>query len=144
MNILVSACLLGVHCRYDGTGKHMGELDKWKEKHNFIPVCPEQLGGLPTPREASERLGDKVFSKSHKDVTAEFKKGAKETLKLAKYYNVSLAIMKERSPSCGCKIIYDGTFSGKRVEGNGVAVDALLQAGIKVYGESEIEVLDTL
>lgn len=138
MNILVSACLLGVNCRYDGKGQLIEPLLPLLKEHALIPICPEQLGGLPTPRIAAERIQDKVITKSGQDVTAAFTKGAEEALKLAKLYNCDLAILKERSPSCGAKQIYDGSFTGKLVEGMGVTATLLTQNGIHVIGESEI------
>ncbi len=146
-NILVSACLLGVNCRYDGgNGKQEG-LMGLIEKYNFIPICPEQLGGLETPREPAEQLvnvvtGDhneiRVVDRSGKDVTNSFFKGAEETLKLARLYGCKRAILKERSPSCGHGCIYDGTFSGTKVPGDGVTARLLEENGILVSGESSI------
>lgn len=138
MNILISACLLGVNCRYDGKGQLFTPLLPLLKEHTLIPICPEQLGGLPTPRVPAERIQDKVMTKSGQDVTAAFTKGAEEALKLAKLYNCDLAILKERSPSCGAKQIYDGSFTGKLVEGMGVTATLLTQNGIPVIGESEI------
>ncbi len=141
MNILISACLLGVHCRYDGSGKPDKSIEKLMEKHHLIPVCPEILGGMQTPREPSERLGDQVVSKSGADVTDCFQRGAKETLFLAKLYGCRYAILKERSPSCGYGQIYDGTFSGTLTERSGVAAELLAANGITVLGESQIDML---
>ncbi len=138
MNILISACLLGVNCRYNATGKAVPELEELMKKHTLIPVCPEQLGGLSTPRSPAEIKGDFVFGKDGIDVTEEFLKGAKETLKIAKLYNCKYAILKERSPSCGNKKIYDGTFSKTIIDGDGVTAKLLKQNGITVFGESEI------
>ena len=114
------------------------------KEHHLIPVCPEILGGLPTPRDPSERVGDKVVGKNGRDVTAAFAKGAEETLALAKLYGCRYAILKERSPSCGYGEIYDGTFSGKLVPGNGVAAELLAKNGITVLGESDMEGLLSL
>ncbi len=138
MNILISACLLGVNCRYNGTGKLIPELEELMRKHTLIPVCPEQLGGLLTPRSPAEIKGDRVFNKEGVNVTEEFMKGADETLKLAKIYNCKYAILKERSPSCGSEKIYDGTFSSTIVDGDGIAAKLLKDNGVKVIGESEI------
>lgn len=138
MNILVSACLLGINCRYDGDSKFMDQLKVLKDKHNLIPICPEIYGGMKTPRPPSEIIGDRVLSKTGEDVTDYFKKGAKETLKLAKFFDCQLAILKERSPSCGYGRIYDGSFSGRLVDGNGVSADLLAKNGIKIIGESSI------
>jgi len=139
MNILVSACLLGVNCRFDGKSKFTEQLKALQKKHNLIPICPEVYGGLKTPRDPAEKTMDKVITKSGEDVTEQFQKGAEEVLKLAKFYDCKLAILKERSPSCGYGKIYDGTFTGTIVDGNGVAAELLAQNGITVIGESEIE-----
>ncbi len=141
MNILVSACLLGVNCRYDGKGKFIEQLDALKEKHHLIPICPEIFGGLETPRQPAEKIKDKIITKTGKDVTNNYKKGANEVLKLAKFYDCQLAILKERSPSCGCGKIYDGTFSGTLTDGNGITAQLLIENGIAVIGESQIEAL---
>jgi uncharacterized protein YbbK (DUF523 family) len=139
MNILVSACLLGVRCRYDGTAKHDARIERLMEKHHVIPVCPEIYGGLSTPREPSERTGDKVMGKNGQDVTEAFQKGAEEALALAKLFHCRYAILKERSPSCGHGRIYDGTFSGTLVDGSGVTAELLEKNGVTVLGESQIE-----
>lgn len=141
MNILISACLLGVNCRFDGGNTYLEEFEQLKEKYNLIPICPEILGGLSTPRESSEIIGNRVLSKSGKDVTKNFEKGANEALKLAKFYNVRYAILKERSPSCGFKEIYDGSFTGKTHKGDGVTASLFKENGIKILGESEIQKL---
>ena len=138
MNILISACLLGVNCSYDGTSKTIPVLVELMSKHTLIPVCPEQLGGLSTPRIPSEIKGDFIFNKDGIDVTKKFVKGAEETLKIAKLYNCKYAILKERSPSCGNKKIYDGTFSKTIIDGDGITAKLLKQNGVIVIGESEI------
>jgi uncharacterized protein YbbK (DUF523 family) len=138
MNILVSACLLGVCCRYDGKAVPDDAVCALIKKHLLIPVCPEQLGGLATPREPAERIGGSVITKSGADVTAAYKKGANEVLKLAKRFDCKCAILKERSPSCGTGRIHDGTFTGALPDGNGVTADLLLQDGIFVISESKI------
>lgn len=137
MNILVSACLLGVSCRYDGTGKYYRELTPYMKTHHLIPVCPEIFGGMPTPRDPAEQKDGLVITSKGENVTKEFQKGALEVLKLGKLYDCKLAILKERSPSCGCQKIYDGNFDGTIIEGNGVTAELLLTHGIKVIGESE-------
>ena len=139
MNILISACLLGVNCRYDGGGKLIEGIEKLKEIYNLIPICPEIYGGLQTPREPAEIINGKVVNRKGKDVNENFHRGANETLHLAKLYNCKYAILKERSPSCGFGKIYDGTFSGNLVKGNGITAELLSKNGIKVIGESEID-----
>lgn len=141
MNILISGCLLGLKCRYDAKEKKLPEIEKLIESYNLIPVCPEQLGGLPTPRIPAERAKDRIITQVGVDVTKEYQIGAEEALKIAKLYNCKKAILKEKSPSCGCGKIYDGTFSRNLIVGNGVTADLLLKNGIEVFGESEIDKL---
>jgi len=136
--IIVSACLAGVPCRFDGQAKGYEKIKELVKKEKTILVCPEQLGGLTTPRLPSEIKGDKVFSKAGTDVTAQFTRGAEITLALAKEYGSSRAILKSRSPSCGKGKVYDGTFSGQLVDGNGFTADLLLKNGIEVLTEEEI------
>jgi uncharacterized protein YbbK (DUF523 family) len=144
MNILVSACLLGVPCRYDGTGKLEESLEILMQKHHLVPICPEVFGGLPTPRDPAERIEDKILTKSGEDVTKYYEIGACEILKLAKMFNCKYAVLKERSPSCGYGKIYDGTFSGNLVKGNGVLAELLLENGITLIGESDKSALEKL
>ena len=141
MNILISGCLLGLKCRYDAKEKKLPEIEKLIEIYNLIPVCPEQLGGLPTPRVPAERVNNKVVNQAGVDVTKEYQLGAEEALKVAKLYNCKKAILKEKSPSCGCGKIYDGTFSKNLIVGNGITADLLLKNGIEIFGESEIDKL---
>lgn len=139
MNILVSACLLGVKCRYDGASKPNDAVLALKERYTLIPVCGEVFGGLPTPRNPSERVGDRVMSICGDDVTEQYSRGAQEVLNLARLYGCKAAILKERSPSCGSGKIYDGTFLGTLTAGYGVTAELLQRFGIRIYGESEIE-----
>lgn len=142
MNILVSGCLLGINCKYNGGNNKIEELSAQMKNVTLIPICPEQLGGLTTPRPPSEIIGDsKVISKEGKDVTPQFVLGAEETLKIAKLYHCKYAILKERSPSCGSNQIYDGSFQGKVKPGEGLAASLLKQNGIKVYSEENFEEL---
>ena len=141
MTILVSACLLGCPCRYDGTAKADPRVLALMERHTLIPVCPEQLGGLPTPRLPSERREGGVFDRGGKDVTAQYRQGAEEVLRLARLYGCTHAVLKERSPSCGSGQIYDGSFSHVLVLGSGVAAELLAQNGITVLGESQADLL---
>ena len=140
-NILVSACLLGIGCRYDGKHKANKEVLALSEKYNLIPVCPEIYGGLPTPRVPSERVGDKVMMKDGRDVTENYQRGAKEALELCRIYNIKTAILKERSPSCGKGEIYDGSFTGTLTARDGVTAELLIREGIRVIGESELGLL---
>lgn len=141
MKILVSSCLLGVDCRYCGTGFKQDEIIKLKENYILIPVCPEQLGGLPTPREPVEIVSDRVVDKYCNDLTMSFEKGAQEVLKIAKLLEVKTAILKANSPSCGCGQIYDGTFSGTLTKGNGVTANRLLEAGFEIYNENNFKTI---
>lgn len=137
--VLVSACLLGVCCRYDGESKPDPRVIQLRDKFLLIPICPEVDGGLPTPRTPSERVGGRVLMKDGKDVTENYLAGAKEALRLAGQYGCSSAILKARSPSCGSGRIYDGSFTGKLISGDGVAAGLLKSQGIAVYTEEEIE-----
>lgn len=141
MTILVSACLLGCPCRYDGTAKADPRVLALMERHTLIPVCPEQLGGLPTPRLPSERREGGVFDRGGKDVTVQYRQGAEEVLRLARLYGCTHAVLKERSPSCGSGQIYNGSFSHVLVPGSGVAAELLAENGITVLGESQADVL---
>ncbi len=138
MNVLISACLMGVYCRYNGERRAMDGLAELMEKHTLIPVCPETLGGMPTPREPSEIRDGRVYSKSGADVTEFYERGAAETVRLARLYGCEWAILKERSPSCGSGIIHDGGFSGGLAAGDGIAAAALKKAGVTVLGEGDI------
>ena len=139
--VLVSACLLGVCCRYDGESKPCENVIKLREKYILIPICPESDGGLPTPRTPSERVGDKVLMRDGKDVTHNYNKGAEEALRLAKEYNCNIAILKARSPSCGSGKIYDGSFTGTLTDRDGVCAELLKKNGISVFTEDEIDLL---
>ncbi len=141
MKILVSSCLLGTPCRYDGKSVPCDAVKKLSEKYELIPVCPEVLGGLSTPRAASERIGDKVINKNGEDVTKEYLDGAKKALEIAKENGCEIAILKEKSPSCGKGRIYDGNFSKTLTYGNGVTAELFLKNSIMVYTENEIEKL---
>lgn len=143
MDILVSACLLGTLCRYDGASRPCGELARLEVLgHRLIPVCPEVMGGLPTPRPPAELQRDgRVVDRAGKDVTEAYRLGAEEVLELARAHRCTLAVLKERSPSCGFGKIYDGSFTGTVVPGNGVAAQALAAEGVAIWGESRIEEL---
>lgn len=138
MNILVSACLLGVECRYNGKGELDPQVKALLDSHHLIPVCPEIMGGLATPRTPAERRDGRVVTRDGQDVSLAYEKGAAQTLKLAKLYGCSAAVLKERSPSCGSGRIYDGTFTRQLTDGEGVCAGLLRAHGINVYGESQI------
>jgi len=137
--ILVSACLYGHACKYDGTTNLLRDktFQILKNTGRLIPVCPEQLGGLPTPRVPSELKDGKVINKDGVDVTSEFELGAEKALEIARENGIRVAILKQGSPSCGCKMIYDGTFSGTKIKGEGVTARKLVEAGIPVFDETE-------
>mgnify|MGYP004479430119 FL=1 len=144
--VLVSACLYGYCCRYDGKTNMLKDkmfLD-WKNRGILIPVCPEQLGGLKTPRKPSEIRSGRVINNADEDVTEQFENGAEKVLETAKENNVLFAIMIDNSPSCGCKHIYDGTFSGKKIDGSGVCADLLLKNGIVVLSEDDMNIAKVL
>lgn len=143
--ILVSGCLYGEICRYDAKCCPCTNdlFLKWKKENQMVVVCPEVLGGLKTPRPASERQGSfldsKVTACTGKDCTKEYLKGALIALEKAKEFNVVCCILKERSPSCGSNMVYDGTFSGKKICGQGVTTQILRDNGFVVFSEEEID-----
>ena len=142
MKILVSACLLGVNCRYDAKKINVGtDMHKLMEKHELIPFCPEVYGGLTTPRAPSEIRNGRVYSSQGTDVSENFTRGANEALELAQRMGCEAAVLKERSPSCGSDKIYDGTFSGIQIDGDGMTAAILKKAGIPVFGETQIGLL---
>lgn len=143
MKLLVSACLLGIACKYSG-GDNLDPalLQALRNAgHELVPVCPEIYGGLPTPRPPAERRGDRVVTEAGADVTAQYEKGAAEALKLARLNGCRAAVLKANSPSCGCGTIYDGSFSHRKIPGDGVAAQALKAAGLAVYTEENFEEL---
>ncbi len=140
-NVLVSACLLGCACRYDGKSVEY-DLGNLKENYNLIPFCPEIFGGLPTPRIPSEIVGERVVNKEGEDVTRQYMKGACEALRICRIFNIGKAVLKERSPSCGKDRIYDGSFSSVLTEGDGITAKLLKNNGICIFGESELEKLE--
>ena len=141
MKILVSACLLGHNCKYNGGNNYSAAIESFCKGHEVIPVCPEQLGGLPTPRTPSERLEDKVITADGQDVTRAFFNGAQAALKIAMENHAELAILQSRSPSCGSGRIYDGSFSGAQRDGWGVTAELLREDGILIFGESRVKEL---
>lgn len=139
--LLISACLLGEKCRYDGRSKPNELALRLASKYELIPICPEVMGGLPTPRKPSEINGERVIMVDGTDVTAEYKRGADIALKLALENGCKIAILKSLSPSCGKGSIYDGTYTKTVVNGNGVTAKRLIENGIEVLDETEIEEL---
>lgn len=142
--IIISSCLLGINCRYDG--KHnlisQEDIDLLQDKFELIPACPEQLGGLSTPRLPAEIQADgKILRNDDLDVSAEFTKGAEEALKIAELSGCKLALLKANSPSCGNKMIYDGNFDGTLIPGKGITAKLFENNDIKTYNEQEIDKL---
>lgn len=135
--LLVSACLVGENCKYSGGNNYSPAVAALGERYELIPVCPEQLGGLPTPRTPSERVGDKVLTRDGRDVTDAFRRGAEKVLEIALAQGITRAVLQERSPSCGWERIYDGTFTGTLIPGEGVTAQLLRAHGIAVYGGSQ-------
>ncbi len=139
--LLISACLLGVPCRYDGKSKPVQEVEKLREKYELLPVCGEVMGGLSTPRVPAEISGDRVITKDGRDVTEEYIRGAEEVLRIGKLHGCKKALLKEKSPSCGSGIIHNGKFDGGLVPGFGKTAELLLKNDIAVFGETEIDKL---
>lgn len=142
-NVLISACLLGVDCKYNGSNNKLDDeiIHSLKEKYNLIPVCPEIMGGMPTPRNPVEISDGKVFDYDGEEFTKEFEKGSEEVVKLAKLYDATIAILKENSPSCGSNYIYDGTFNHKKIKGKGIAALKLSKENIKLFTEENVKIL---
>lgn len=144
MKILVSACLLGENCKYNGGNNRNEEVLKLAEKHQIVPICPETFAGLPSPRVPSEIRDGRVYSKDGIDLTDAFNDGAEKALYVAEESGCQVAILKERSPSCGFGKIYDGSFTGELTFGNGIAAQLLYDHGIKIYGESKLDEIESL
>lgn len=142
MILLVSACLLGLCTRYDGLSKPCEKILKLREEHHLIPVCPEQLGGLSTPRLPCEINEGRVMRKDGLDMSEAFEKGAREALKICRLLRCDAAILKSLSPSCGYQKIYDGSFTKTSRAGNGVFARLLLEEGIPVYDENSLDIFD--
>ena len=135
--ILVSACLLGCPCRYKGDGKLNEKVLALAENNTLVPVCPEQLGGLKTPRAPAEEKDGRIITKDGLDVTSAFDLGAQTALKIAKIAKADYAILKARSPSCGSGKIYDGSFCGRLIDGDGRTAALLKQSGFRVISEED-------
>lgn len=140
MKIAVSACLLGTPCRYDGKSKPVEEVLALQKEHELIPICPEVLGGLPTPRIPSEVQKDgSVKNKNGENVTEAYRKGAEAVLKICKENGCKIAILKEKSPACGTNRIYDGTFSKTLIEQKGICAKLLEENGIFTFSEEDVK-----
>lgn len=138
MTILISACLVGIGCRYDCKIKEYPNITTLLGRHTLIPVCPEQLGGRPTPRDAVEIKDGRVVDRNGNEYTEEFQKGAQEVLKIAKMVEAQLVVLKSNSPSCGYGKIYDGTFSSTLTDGNGITASLLRENGFTIKTENDI------
>lgn len=136
MTYLISACLLGCPCRYDGKSKPIPEdVRALLEGNTLIPVCPECLGGLPTPRPPAEIVCGQVINREGRNVTEEYGRGAREVLRLARLYNADVVILRDKSPSCGTHGIYDGTFTATLCDGMGITAALLEREGIRILDE---------
>ena len=141
--IIVSACLLGIPCRYDSKSCPNERVLKLAEKHTLIPVCPEQNGGLSTPRPPAEIIDGKVINKIGTDVSEQYLRGAQIALDVAELNQADFVLLKAKSPSCGKGRIYDGSFSGKLIPGNGKTASLFLEKGYIVFNEEEIDFLES-
>ena len=139
--ILISACLVGDKVKYNGQSNYNPKIKDLLEKYELVPFCPEVEGGLPTPRTPNERVKDKVLTEDGRDVTTPFEKGADLAYNICMYLGIKKAILKSLSPSCGSNEIYDGTFTHKKIKGDGVTAELLKKKGIQVYTENDIDEL---
>ncbi len=137
--IVVSQCLLGISCRYDGKSKPCEAVLRLAESNSLIPVCPEQMGGLTTPRKPSERVEGRVLMNDGTDVTENYRRGAEAALRVAELNRADCVILKSKSPACGKGMIYDGSFSGTLRAGNGVAAQLLIDSGFEVISDEDRE-----
>ncbi|MBR0160047.1 MAG: DUF523 domain-containing protein [Oscillospiraceae bacterium] len=135
--ILVSACLAGKHCRWDGGTNLVPEIKDLVDNGLAVTACPEVLGGMSTPRKPSERQGARVVNREGEDVTAAFWKGAEEALRICREHGCCIAVLKAKSPSCGKGLIHNGLFDGGLISGNGIAAQLLMDCGIEVLTEEE-------
>lgn len=137
--LLCSACLLGMPCRYDGKSKPIKDIELLKEKFQLFPICPEVAGGLATPRLPCEIRKDRVIRKDRKDMTDAYRLGAEKALQLAKDNGITLALLKEKSPSCGVHFRYDGSFQGVLIKDSGITCTLLKENGITVFSENDLK-----
>lgn len=144
MKVLISSCLLGKNVKYSGGNNFSKKILELLKKYNvdIVEVCPEVLGGLTIPREPAEIVNDEIINRKGISVSKEFKKGAESTLRIAILSKVDFAILKERSPSCGKNFIYDGNFSGSLIRGQGISTKKLIENGIEVFSEEEIDKIE--
>lgn len=138
MKYVVSACLMGVNCKYNGGNNASAQVMEFLKDKEYIMVCPEVLGGLPSPRPCCEKKDNRIITENGDDVTEAFERGASLALSKAQAFGCNIAILQPRSPSCGCGRIYSGHFDGKLIHGNGMFAQMLLMQGIQVISEEEI------
>ncbi len=138
MKIMVSACLAGENCKYSGGNNHNEKVVRLMEENEVITVCPEQMGGLPTPRVPSEIVNGVATAKDGRIVDREFRDGAAKCLEIAKREKPDLIVLQSRSPSCGVKQRYDGTFTGTLVDGAGVTAQLLMENGFRVVDAEDL------
>ena len=137
--ILVSACVVGEKCRYDGNHRRNEKVLEFLKDKEYRLICPEMMGGLSCPRNPSEQIGDRVVDNEGKDVTENFQRGAGKALELAQKYQPELIILEDRSPSCGTHVVYDGTFSGKLIAGQGVTARLLSEHGFRILSSDDFQ-----
>ena len=140
-NILVSNCILGNNCKYNGKNNYNPLIERLKEKYRIIPICPEVMGGLSIPRKPSEINANKVFDIDGNDVTSYFNRGKDLVLDIISKNDIEFVVLKDGSPSCGSKFIYDGTFTKTKISGMGITAKKINELGIKIYTENEINEL---
>ena len=134
--IIISSCLLGNNCKYNGKNNYIEKIELLKDKYEIIPICPEVMGGLSIPRIPSEINNGMVIDKCGNDVSEYFNNGANKVIDIVKNNNIKIAILKDGSPSCGSSNIYDGTFKGNKINGMGITAKRLSDLGIKIYNEN--------
>ena len=135
---VVSACLAGIPCRYDGKAKANANIVQLVQSQKALPLCPEMLAGLGVPRHCSERLGEQIRTEYGEDITERFRRGAENALTRAQMAGCTIAILKQRSPSCGAGQIYDGTFTGTIIPGDGIWTELLREAGFTIFTEEDL------
>ncbi len=141
--LIISACLLGVNCKYNASNNKLDDItiQKLQQKYNLIPICPEIMGGMPTPRNPVEIKNGKIIDQKNNDYTQNFQKGAQESLKIAQLFHAQKALLKESSPSCGSHTIYDGSFTHKKIPGMGITAEKLSHNKIQTYSEENVKIL---
>ena len=137
--VLISACLLGLYCRYDGRCESDARVMALAQRHTLVPVCAEQLGGLPTPRDSVELRQGRALTRNGVDLTEAFRRGAAQVETIARLTGVRVAVLQPRSPSCGIGVIYDGSFSGTLMAGHGILAESLEKMGLILLAPDDLE-----